>query len=103
MNWDDNGPFRRGAANPILGDETYGVEEDLGSLEPVATTITDQLTIHNAYGAQEWGDGPTLDPSLLQNSDLTPPGVALGIPTGPSIGTYVDSVPSEIQCSHEET
>ncbi|PNP51100.1 hypothetical protein THARTR1_08328 [Trichoderma harzianum] len=107
MDWDGNGPFKPGAANPpLMGHETYG-EEDQGFPEAVADTAANQFTEHNAYehGAQEWGDGATLNPRLLrvQTSHLTPPGVALAIPTGPSVDAYVDSVPSGIQCSHEET
>ncbi|KAK4081213.1 uncharacterized protein Triagg1_2745 [Trichoderma aggressivum f. europaeum] len=102
MDRDGNGPFRLGAANPLLGDETYG-EEGQGFPEAIADAFTNQSTGHDAYGAQEWGDGGTLNPSMLQGSDLTPPGVALGIPTGPSGDAYVDSVPSGIEGSHDET
>ncbi|KAL5093592.1 hypothetical protein Trisim1_010321 [Trichoderma cf. simile WF8] len=122
MDPDGNGPFRPGATDPLLGNETYG-EEDQGFLEAVADTSTNEFTEHNEYIAQAWGIGPTLDPnilhsspptppgvalgiidpSMLEGSDLTTPGVALGIPTGPSVNAYIDSVSSGFQCSHEET
>lgn len=122
MDWDDNGAFRPGAVNPLLGHETCG-EEDQSFPGAVADTITNEFTEHNAYIAQEWGVGPTLDPSILHSSPPTPPGVAsgiidpsmlegsglttpgvaLGIPTGPSVDADVASDSSGIQRSHDET
>ncbi|KAH0528973.1 hypothetical protein TsFJ059_003781 [Trichoderma semiorbis] len=78
MDWDDNGAFRPGAVNPLLGHETCG-EEDQSFPGAVADIITNEFTEHNAYIAQEWGVGPTLDPSILHSSPPTPPGVASGI------------------------
>ncbi|KAF3071423.1 hypothetical protein CFAM422_006235 [Trichoderma lentiforme] len=122
MDWDRNDPFRPGATDPLLGNETYGKEEESFS-EAVTNMTTNQSTEYNAYGSQEWAVGSTLnpsmlhsapltplgialhtlDPSMLQSSDLTPPGVALDIPTGPSVNADVASVSSGIQRSDEET
>ncbi|KAL6803601.1 hypothetical protein J3E68DRAFT_178712 [Trichoderma sp. SZMC 28012] len=122
MDPDGNGPFRPGATDPLLGNETCG-EEDHGFSEAVVNATTNQSTEYNAYMPQEWVVGSTLDPSMLQrlpltspevalhtldpsmlpSSDLTPPEVALGIPTDPSVDAYVPSVFSGIQRSHDET
>lgn len=102
MDPDGNSPFKPGATDPLLGNETCG-EEDHGFSEAVTNATTNQSTEYNAYMPQEWGVGSTLDPSMLPSSDLTPPEVALGIPTGPSVDAYVPSVFSGIQRSHDET
>ncbi|KAK4062968.1 hypothetical protein Trihar35433_8763 [Trichoderma harzianum] len=122
MDREGNGPFRPGATDPLLGNKTYGEEEESFS-EAVANATTNQSTEYNAYRPQEWVVGSTLDPnmlqrplltppevalhtldpSMLQGLDLTPSRVALDIPTGPSVNAAVASVSSGIQCSHEET
>jgi hypothetical protein len=102
MTPDDNLPFKPGAPNPMLGDET---DDEWGDDYFRATEAGPgpQPFKFDTCGTQECRNGPTIDPRLLQSQTLqsTPPGSELFTDT--AAVPFVDPLSGQIQCSRAET
>ncbi|KAL7930761.1 hypothetical protein V8C35DRAFT_133654 [Trichoderma chlorosporum] len=98
---DPSHPFKPGAPDPILSDETFD-EMCQGYQVGIPDETMNQPIGVTTHVAQEWVERPTtIDPTLLQRTDHTPPEV-VGL-NSPSVETFVGLASFQIELPQEET
>ncbi|RFU79688.1 hypothetical protein TARUN_2556 [Trichoderma arundinaceum] len=89
-------PFKPGADNPMLADETNDEHE----IHNYASEGSQQF-VYDAHSAQECPESPTINPLLLQSSYPTAPAPEMF--TDPAFDTSIDPLVGQIERSQTET
>lgn len=104
MDPDGSPPFKAAASNPMLGYEAD--EWQLLHHDTTDAMLETQPISPFTYGAQEFSQGSTIDPSLLSNPEYTthtPPGIGVQMDLLMDIDTNVDPLPYQAESSQKET